>query len=371
MIEHIQNYISTFVHTLGQFPIEKLDQVIQILHQARLNGQQIFVMGNGGSASTASHIVCDLAKNTYHADLPGFRVIGLSDNMAIFSALANDNGYDNVFSDQIRNLIRPNDVVLAISTSGNSANIIKAVELSNEVGAYTIGFTGFNGGKLGRIVSLEIRVPSENVQQIEDIHLMMEHMITSGLILLAEKTSAIRIEAGLPEQDSLSIAGDLFNVALESTRENSAAAPEDHSTLSQVLQLSIHGTGAMSGTIILLDSDGNIVSGAQLLEGKLLEPPMEQLSEIHRHGLAGWVIKNNIPALIKSTVDDHRWLQRPWELSQKSSRSALSVPFTTQEGILGSITLVHPNVDRFSKEDLEFVSNMAAAFTPIMVSRRR
>jgi D-sedoheptulose 7-phosphate isomerase len=140
-MNHVRKYILDLEDTLGQLPNESIDEVIRILHSARLDRRQIFVMGNGGSASTASHLACDLGKNTRQSGWPNFRVIGLSDNMAIFSALANDEGYQSVFVQQLENLLQPGDIVLAISASGNSPNVLRAVEFANSAGARTIGFT--------------------------------------------------------------------------------------------------------------------------------------------------------------------------------------------------------------------------------------
>ncbi|MEZ4541847.1 MAG: SIS domain-containing protein [Chloroflexota bacterium] len=160
---------------------EPIHAAIDALHQARLDGRQIFIMGNGGSASTATHMVCDLAKNTRHDAWPHYKVIGMADNMAIFSAYGNDDGYDNVFRLQLANLLNPGDIVVAISTSGNSPNVLRAVELANERGATVIGMTGFGAGKLGPMVDIHLHVPSECIEQVEDIHLMLEHLITKAL----------------------------------------------------------------------------------------------------------------------------------------------------------------------------------------------
>lgn len=160
---------------------EPIYAAIDVLHQARMDGKQIFIMGNGGSASTASHMVCDLAKNTRHSDWPHYKVIGMADNMAILSAYGNDDGYDNVFRLQLANLLNPGDIVVAISTSGNSPNVLRAVELANERGATVIGMTGFGAGKLGPMVDIHLHVPSDCIEQIEDIHLMLEHLITKAL----------------------------------------------------------------------------------------------------------------------------------------------------------------------------------------------
>ena len=126
-MEQIAAYIDVLQETLDRLPKSIIAQVIDILHHARMNGKQIFIMGNGGSASTASHFVCDLAKNTRKVGLPHYRVIGLTDNMAIFSAYANDEGYENVFAQQLANLIKPDDIVIGISASGNSQNVLNAI----------------------------------------------------------------------------------------------------------------------------------------------------------------------------------------------------------------------------------------------------
>ena len=177
----IQDYIKQLHKTLDELPESRIAEVIEIMHEARLSKRQIFIMGNGGSASTASHFVCDLSKNTRNSQLPNYRVIGLSDNMAVFSALANDEGYENVFSQQLASFVQPGDVVIAISASGNSPNVLKAAELANRMGARTIGMTGFNGGRLAKLVGINLHVPSNIIEHVEDIHLMLEHLITRAL----------------------------------------------------------------------------------------------------------------------------------------------------------------------------------------------
>ncbi len=180
-MEKIQQYITTLQQTMDQLPQTLIAEVIGVLQRARLQGNQVFILGNGGSASTASHFVCDLAKNTRRVDLPHFRVIGLTDNMAIFSAYANDDGYENVFSLQLANLIRPDDIVIAISASGNSKNVLQAIEEAKKHSVTTIGFTGFDGGHLGQMVHINIHVKSNIIEHVEDIHLMLEHMIVTAL----------------------------------------------------------------------------------------------------------------------------------------------------------------------------------------------
>ena len=180
-MEQVTNYIAELQTTMGRLPRELIAQVIEILHDARMSGRQIFIMGNGGSASTATHFVCDLAKNTRRSGQPHFRVIGLTDNMAIFSAYANDEGYDQVFSQQMANLINPTDIVIGISASGNSPNVLNGIEEAKKHNATTIAFTGFTGGKLGPMADINIHVDSNIIEHVEDIHLMLEHMIVKTL----------------------------------------------------------------------------------------------------------------------------------------------------------------------------------------------
>ena len=180
-MELIQNYISTLQLTMDQLPRQSIADVIAVLQQARKRGSQVFILGNGGSASTASHFACDLAKNTRQEGLPHFRVIGLTDNMAMFSALANDEGYENVFSQQLASLVRPGDIVIAISASGNSKNVINAAEMAHRYDAIVVGFTGFDGGRLGQMANINIHVNSNIIEHVEDIHLMLEHLIVKGI----------------------------------------------------------------------------------------------------------------------------------------------------------------------------------------------
>jgi D-sedoheptulose 7-phosphate isomerase len=198
-MEQIQSYISTLQHTMEQLPRQLISDVIAVLQRARMQDNQVFIMGNGGSASTASHFVCDLAKNTRREGLPHFRAIGLTDNMAIFSAYANDEGYENVFSKQLANLIRPNDVVIGISASGNSKNVLYAMEEAQKYNVITIGFTGFDGGRLGQMVNINIHVKSNIIEHVEDIHLMLEHMIVKTIKEQVELEAYIQAPiAGLP-----------------------------------------------------------------------------------------------------------------------------------------------------------------------------
>lgn len=177
----VHQYIQDLTDTLSDISQAPIHDVIDILHMARIDDRQVFIMGNGGSASTASHFVCDLSKNTRMVGKPHFRVVGLTDNMALLSAYANDEGYDQVFVQQLASFVQPDDVVIGISTSGNSPNVLEAVDLANRVNAITIGFTGFDKGRLGQMVDINLHVPSDNIEQVEDIHLMFEHLICTVL----------------------------------------------------------------------------------------------------------------------------------------------------------------------------------------------
>jgi D-sedoheptulose 7-phosphate isomerase len=176
-MDHIKNYITTLHQTIDLLPQSLISDVIEMLEEARRQGRQVFIMGNGGSASTASHFVCDLAKNTRQAGLPHYRVIGLTDNMAMFSAYGNDEGYESVFASQLANLINPGDIVIGISASGNSKNVLNAMEEARKHDAIRIAFTGFDGGQLAEMVDVNIHVKSHIIEHVEDIHLMLEHVI--------------------------------------------------------------------------------------------------------------------------------------------------------------------------------------------------
>jgi D-sedoheptulose 7-phosphate isomerase len=176
-MEMIDNYFTDLKQTIDGLSTPVIEQVVALLRQARANGRQVFICGNGGSASTASHFACDLAKNTRQPDQPPFRVIGLTDNMAMLSAYANDEGYENVFAQQLALLVRPLDVVIAISASGQSPNVLKVVEMACQHGATTVAFTGFDGGRLGLMADIHLHVASNRIEQVEDLHLVLQHLI--------------------------------------------------------------------------------------------------------------------------------------------------------------------------------------------------
>ena len=180
-MDGIYRYVQEIKDTLDRLPWEAIQEVVDVLHKARLNDRQVFIMGNGGSAATASHFACDLGKGTLMPGRPRFRVIALTDNMPLFSALANDFGYDRVFVEQLASLVRPGDVVVGISGSGNSANVLNAIFFARQVGATTIGLAGFDGGRLKDMVDVCVVVPNHCMEQVEDLHLMLEHLISTKL----------------------------------------------------------------------------------------------------------------------------------------------------------------------------------------------
>lgn len=192
-----KEYASDLQRSLTNLPWEQIDEVVHLLHQARVDGKQIFVMGNGGSAATATHMACDLNKNTVAPAYPRFRVIALTDNISALSAWANDSSYEDVFSEQLANFVQEGDVVLAISASGNSNNVLKAIQFAQAQKAITVGWSGYDGGKLASMVDLPVVVRNHSIEQIEDIHLILQHMVTAALRTIALENSLPRRELAL------------------------------------------------------------------------------------------------------------------------------------------------------------------------------
>jgi D-sedoheptulose 7-phosphate isomerase len=186
-MDYVRPYFTLLQETIDRIAVEPVEETIRVLHEARVNGRKIFIMGNGGSASTASHFVCDLAKNTRCSGWADYRVIGLTDNMALMTAYANDEGYENVFAQQLASLVEPDDVVVGISTSGNSPNVLRAMEVAQKHRTKTIAFTGFDAGKLGQMADIHVHVPSDCIEHVEDIHLVLEHLVTKALRELTQE----------------------------------------------------------------------------------------------------------------------------------------------------------------------------------------
>ena len=177
----VTEYIKNLKYSLDNLNPDQVDRIVEILWSAYLDDKQVFIMGNGGSASTASHFACDLGKGTVVNGRKRLRVLSLNDNMAIITALSNDLNYDAIFKEQLINLVAPGDVVIAITASGNSPNILKAVEYARKRGAITVALTGFNGGELASMTNDCIIVFSKDYGQIEDTHLVLGHMISQNM----------------------------------------------------------------------------------------------------------------------------------------------------------------------------------------------
>jgi D-sedoheptulose 7-phosphate isomerase len=156
---------------------EDVRRAINILDEARAHGRSIFVCGNGGSASTASHFVCDMVKGASFGRESRFRIMAFTDSLPTMTAYSNDVGYECIFTEQLKNFAQMGDVFMAISGSGNSPNVVQAMEHANSVGCRTIALTGRDGGKLGPLANLEIRVSTRHMGRIEDVHMMVCHMI--------------------------------------------------------------------------------------------------------------------------------------------------------------------------------------------------
>lgn len=169
-------YLNRLQETIKRLDKEEINKFINMLLDARDADKQIFIMGNGGSASTASHFCCDFNKGSSYGFNKRFKFICLNDNVPGMMAYANDVSYDDVFVEQLKNFFNPGDYVIGISGSGNSKNVLKAIEYANANGGITIGLTGFNGGKLKQICSHSVNMNVDDMQISEDLHMMMDHL---------------------------------------------------------------------------------------------------------------------------------------------------------------------------------------------------
>ena len=173
-----RQYFEELQHVVLGLSHDAINQIADTLLKANESGRMVYLFGNGGSASLASHLACDLGKGTAYCNGgKRFRVLALTDNLPTLTAWANDSSYEDVFSEQLRNFVQPQDVAFAISGSGNSKNVLNALEVAREVGATTIGIAGFQGGKMKALCEICAVVPSDNMQIIEDVHLAMAHAI--------------------------------------------------------------------------------------------------------------------------------------------------------------------------------------------------
>jgi D-sedoheptulose 7-phosphate isomerase len=185
-----ERYKSELLRAIETIDLAKVGTAIEWLGEARAHGRRIFICGNGGSASTASHFATDLVKGASFGRQSRFRVLALTDSLPTITAYSNDVGYECVFAEQLKNFAEPGDVVIAVSGSGNSPNVLRAVEYAKSIGCRTIGLSGRDGGALGRLVELNLQVAHPHMGRIEDGHMIILHMI--GYHFMEEE----RIEAG-------------------------------------------------------------------------------------------------------------------------------------------------------------------------------
>lgn len=173
----LRAYLDRTAALAQQMPLDAIEAVVERLIEAGRAGRAVFVMGNGGSAATASHFANDLGKGDVTGSAKRLRVLALTDNVALMTAWANDTDYRRVFAEQLRNFVQRGDVVIGVSASGRSPNVLEAMRLAQAAGACTIGFTGKSGGELKNLVAHCVQVPTDNVQHIEDLHLVALHLV--------------------------------------------------------------------------------------------------------------------------------------------------------------------------------------------------
>jgi D-sedoheptulose 7-phosphate isomerase len=188
MQSQVAGYLGQLRDTIDTLPRDRLAAMGEMLFRAYRNEKQVFTVGNGGSASTASHMAADLGKNTIGPNMRRFRILSLNDNAAIVTALANDIGYEHIFSEQLVNLIQPGDLLIAISGSGNSPNVVRAMTYAREQCAEVVAVLGFDGGRAAALADLAVIVPSDHYGIVEDVHLIINHILVDYFkVRLAEE----------------------------------------------------------------------------------------------------------------------------------------------------------------------------------------
>lgn len=175
------DYLNELKDLLNIFPHDRFEEIGRTILDAYHNEKHIFIMGNGGSGSTASHFVCDINKGSCLDLEKKFKVICLNDNMPSILAYANDLSYDKVFVEPLKNFLRSEDIVIGISGSGNSKNVIEAISYAKKKGAKTIGLSGFDGGKLAQLVDIPFVADINDMQKVEDVHMIVVHMLMQYL----------------------------------------------------------------------------------------------------------------------------------------------------------------------------------------------
>lgn len=170
-------YKSSLLQALETIDLAKVNLLIEAFAKARDEDRQIFVCGNGGSAATANHLACDIVKGASYGRAKRFRIMALSEQVPTITAYANDVGYAEVFAEPLKNFARPDDIVMILSGSGNSPNVVRALECGNEIGCYTIALTGRDGGKAAPLAKLNVHVADNHMGRIEDGHMVICHML--------------------------------------------------------------------------------------------------------------------------------------------------------------------------------------------------
>jgi D-sedoheptulose 7-phosphate isomerase len=188
-LEQLDTYLAQLACTLAAIPRDSLAAVAQALWETYERDGTIIVCGNGGSAATASHFACDLAKWTISPDRRRLRALALTDNVPLMTAWSNDRSYESLFVEQLVTHYRPGDLLVAISGSGNSPNVIHAVAWANQAGAPTVGLSGFDGGKLARLACYSLHVDNQVMPQVEDAHSAVCHALAVQLgVLIGQST---------------------------------------------------------------------------------------------------------------------------------------------------------------------------------------
>lgn len=176
-----KNYIDELINHLNELKENDLSKLEEVLTDAYNNDRMVFVIGNGGSAATASHMSTDFSKGTIVADKKRIKMLSLTDNVSWMTALGNDISYEDIFVEQLKTFMKPNDVLISISASGNSKNLVKAIEYSNSIGGISFSLLGFSGGKMKEVSTHNIHISNFNYGIVEDIHLIINHIISQKM----------------------------------------------------------------------------------------------------------------------------------------------------------------------------------------------
>jgi D-sedoheptulose 7-phosphate isomerase len=180
--DDVASYFKVLSGTIGNLPLETVCRIADALIHAHENERTIYFFGNGGSAALACHLACDLGKGAVTGSgRKRFRAMSLTSNVPLMTAWANDSNYEDIFAEQLTNFVRPDDIAFAISGSGNSANVLRALRVARRAGALTLGLAGFNGGKMKELCDICVVVPSDNMQIIEDLHVCISHAVFSAI----------------------------------------------------------------------------------------------------------------------------------------------------------------------------------------------